>query len=55
VYEYEPGALFDPAVNVQEKLGVEPPQPEEMPGWVDTLTTEPSDVTPMLAEFPGRT
>jgi hypothetical protein len=52
---YEPGDVFDPAVNVQEKLGVDPPQLEEIPDWLDTLTTEPSDPTLMLTEFPGRT
>jgi hypothetical protein len=31
VYPYEPGAVFDPAVNVQEKLGVDPPQLADIP------------------------
>jgi hypothetical protein len=55
VYEYDPGDAFDPAVNVHVKLGVEPPQPAEMFGWLETLTTDPSDATEILVDFPGRT
>ena len=57
VYGYEPGDVFEPAVNVQEKLGVDPPQAAEIPAWEEGLTptVAPLDPTLMPTEFPGRT
>lgn len=39
VYEYEPGDVFKPAVNVQVKLGVEPPQPADIPDMLGPTNT----------------